>query len=220
MKARVALVLVVFVTTASLSTMFAEANHQNSKDGNDVKGKLDIRVVNTSGEDGNPKWKIITFSRSTARVLQDRGFFLLYFDTFDDSRFDYYALISSNGSELKGKLWRDRSNRRDRKVGKVPVWRANKSSVSVRVLLSKLNTGGKERLTYRWFAKTLFTGTGCHRVCIDRAPNKGALTESNGKQSPSPAETDDPEVTESPEPTATTDDAESPSPSPWVTPTP
>jgi len=214
MKARVALVLVVLVTAASLSPMFAQATHKDTKDGNDVKGKLDIRAVNTSGQDTNPKWKVITFSRSTAKALQDRGFLLIYFDTFDDSRFDYYALISSNGSVLKGKLWRDRTNRPDRKVGKVPVWRADKSSVSVRVQLSKLNTGGKERLTYRWFIKTLFTGTGCHRVCIDRAPNETAVTDSNGKESPSPLDSDDPGLTQSPEPSLTPD----PSPSPVETP--
>jgi hypothetical protein len=220
MRARFALVLVLLVTTASLSTMFAEATHQDRKDGNDVKGKLDIRSVNTFGQTRNPGWKIITFSRSTARALRDRGFFLIYFDTFDDERFDYYALISSTGSTLKGKLWRDRSNRPDRKIGKLSTWRTNKSSASVRVPLNKMNLGGQARLTYRWFVKTLFTGKRCHRVCIDRVPNEKSVTEENGKLSPSPTDTDDPGLTESPEPTATPDDAESPSPSPWVTPTP
>lgn len=220
MRARVALVLVVLVTAASLSTMFAKATHQDSKDGNDVKGKLDIRAVNTAGQDSTPRWKFITFSRNPAKELQDRGFFLVYLDTFDDSRFDYYALISSDGSRLKGKVWRDRTNGPDRKVGNVRVWRADQSSVTVRVPLSMLNTGGKAWLTYRWFVKTLYTGRGCHRVCIDRSPNKGAVTDSNGKPSPSPTDTDDPGLTESPGPSATPDPIESPSASPSVSPTP
>jgi hypothetical protein len=223
MRTRVGLVLVLLVTAASLSTMFAEATHQDRKDGDDVKGKLDIRSVKTFGQTHNPGWRIITSSRTTAKALQDRGFFLIYLDTFDDSRFDYYALISSNGATVKGKLWRDRTSRPDRKIGKVSVWRADKSSATVRVPLRKMNLGGKARLTYRWFVKTLFTGKGCHRVCIDRVPNKSALTENNGKPSPSPTDTEDPGLTESPapsespEPTATPDDAESPSPSPRVT---
>jgi hypothetical protein len=91
-----------------------------------------------------------------------------------------------------------------------------------------MNMGGKERLTYRWWVKTLFTGRNCHRVCIDRALNKGAVTESNGKPSLSPADTD-PGAAESPgppgssgplEPSATPDDAESPTPFPLISPTP
>jgi len=219
-KARVALVLVVLVTAASMSTMFAKATHRDSKDGNDVSGKLDIRAVNTSGQDSTPRWKIITFSRNSVRELQDRGFFLIYFDTFDDSRFDYYALISSNGSALKGRVWRDRTNRPDRNVGTVAVWRADQSSVTVRVPLSKMNTGGKARLTYRWFVKTLYTSSGCHRVCIDRAPSKGVVTDNNGKPSPSPTDTEDPGLTEPPEPSTTPDPIESPGASPFTSPTP
>ena len=222
MRARVAVVLVILVAVASLSTMFAQATHQDSKDGNDVRGHLDIREVKTSGETPNPVWKIIASSRITTKLLRDRGFFLVYLDTFRDSHFDYYVLVSSNGSTMKGTLWRDRTKSPDRNVGNVAVWRRDKSSVTVRVPLNKLNTGGKAQVTYRWFIKTLFTGPNCRRVCIDRAPNEGALTESNGKQTPSPTDTD-PGVTESPEPpepSPTPDDTESPSTSPQVTPTP
>ena len=200
MKARLALVLVVLVTAASLFTMFAQASHQDITDGNDVKGKLDIRSVDTFGKTQNPAWEFKVSSRSTAVQLRDRGFFLVYLDTFNDSASDYYLLVSSNGSKLAGKLWRDRTGAPDRKLGKVPVWRSDKSSVTVRVPLGELNLGGKERLTYRWWVKTLFTGTNCHRVCIDRAPNQGAVTESNGKVSPSPTDTEDPGLTETPVP--------------------
>lgn len=220
MKAKVALVLVVLVTAASMSTMFAKATHQNSKDGNDVKGRLDIRQVNTFGRVQNPDWKIITFARNTATELRDRGFFLVYLDTFGDSRFDYYALVSSNGSRVQGTLWRDPARKRDRKVRKLTVWRADNFSVSVRVPLSKLNTGGKNRLIYRWFVKSLFVGDNCRRVCLDRAPNNGAHTENNGRPTPSPTGTDNPELTEDPEANATPDVTESPSTSPQVTPAP
>jgi len=222
MKTRVALVLVVIVVAASLSTMFAQATHQDIKDGNDVKGKLDIRAVNTFGPVGRPGWEIIVSSRTTARSLRDFGFFLVHLDTFGDARPDYFALVSSNGSKLQGKLWRDHTNRPDRIVGKVSVSRPDKYTVTVRVPLSKMNTGGKKRLTYRWWVKTLFTGQNCRRVCIDRVPNDSALTESNGKPSPSPSPTDteDPGLTESPDPSTTPDPTESPGASPFTSPTP
>lgn len=220
MKARVALVLVVLITVASLSTMFAQATHQDRKDGNDVKGKLDVRAVNTFGPASRPRWEIIVSSRSTARSLRDFGFFLVHLDTFGDTRPDYYALVSSNGSKFHGKLWRDWANRPDRVVGTVRVSRPDKFSVTVRVPLSKMNLGGKSRLTYRWWVKTLFTGTSCRRVCIDRVPNDSAVTESNGKLSPSPTDTDDPGLTESPEPSTTPEPTGSPGASPQPSPTP
>jgi hypothetical protein len=218
MKARVAIVLVVFVTAALLFTMFAQASH-DIKDRNDVEGKLDIRAVNTFGKTERPGWRIIVSSRNTMTQLRDRWFFLVYLDTFGDTRSDYYLLVSSNGSKMLGKLWRDRASRPDRKLGKVPVWRSDKSSVTVRVPLGDMNMGGKEGLTYRWWVKTLFTSKNCRRVYIDRAPNQTAVTESNGKPSPSPTDTEGPGLTETPEPSATPDDGESPSASPQVTPT-
>jgi len=208
------IVFVVVVAVASLSTMFAQATHQGTNDGNDVKGNLDIREVKTFGQTLDPAWKIIVSSANSERVLRDRGFFLVYLDTFGDGRFDYYALVSSDGSKMLAKLWRDRLNRPDSNLGQLFVRRADKLSVTLRVPLSKVNTGGKGRLTYRWFVKTLYTGERCHRVCIDRAPNKGALTESNGKQSPAPLTTDDPELTESPEPSSPAPTSPDPSESP------
>jgi hypothetical protein len=222
MKARVALVLVVLVTAASLSTMFAKANHQDRSDGNDVKGMLDIRKVQTFGWNKYPKWKIIFRSRMTVKEMRDAGFFLVYLDTFGDSRFDYYALVSSNGSRMRGALWRDPVNKRDRRVGKLRVRRPDKSSVTVRVPLNMMNTGGKERIDYRWFVKTLFIGNNCRRVCIDRVPNSTAVKESNGKPSPptSASDTEDPGLTESPAETPTPDSTESPEVTPEATPTP
>ena len=221
MKARAALVLVVLMVTGSLSTMFAKANHQDVGDGDDVKGMLDIRRVENFGKPANPRWKIMTIGGSSAKELWDHGFFLVYLDTFGDSRFDYYALVASKGSKMKGTLWRDPANKRDRKVGTFPVWRANKRSVTLRLPLSNVNTGGKKRLTYRWFVKTLFTSTNCRKVCIDRAPDKNAVTENNGKSSPSPApaETGDSQTTEDPETKATPAEPTE-SPSPQVTPAP
>jgi len=214
MKARVALVLAILVTAASLSTMFAKANHQDTKDRNDVKGMLDIRRVETFGRNKKPGWKIITFSNMTAKQLRDTGFFMVYLDTFGDDRFDYYALVGSKGSKMQGMLWRDPANKRDRRVGYLSVWRPNGGSVSLYVPLGKMNTGGPKRIDYRWFVKTLFTGDNCRRVCIDRAPNNGALTESNGKPSPSPTDTEEPDVTESPEETPAPEVLESPEASP------
>lgn len=221
MKGRAALVLVVLMVAGSLSTMFARASHQAVDDGDDVKGMLDIRRVENFGKPPDPRWKIMTIGGSTAKELWDTGFFLVYLDTFGDSRFDYYALVASKGSKMTGTLWRDPANKRDRRVGTFPVWRAGKKSVTLRLSLDKLNTGGKKRFTYRWFVKTLFTSANCRKVCIDRAPNRNAVTESNGKSSPSPSPTDSGDSQKAGNPEAETPPAEpTESPSPQATPAP
>lgn len=219
MKAKLGLILVIVLVGASFFTMFASATHQNHTDGNDTKGKLDVRKVKTFGKLKEPGWRILTFGRLKPGKLRDRGFFLVNLDTFGDERFDYYALISSNGSKFQGELWRDPPQKRDRRVANLRVWRKSGDSVSVRIPLKHMNTGGPARLTYRWYVKTLFTGNVCKRVCFDRVPNSRSIDESNGKPVPTPTPTptedsgltETPDATESPEATPTPEVTESPS---------
>ncbi len=105
-----------------------------------------------------------------------RGYVLVYLDTFGDKRSDYFALVWSNGRRMTGRLVRDRAKpRRDRVVGRLPVWRRNRRSVTVRVRLDRLRSG-KNRVAYRWYVRSLRIRARCPRsVCIDRAPNEGAV---------------------------------------------
>jgi len=183
--ARLALIVVLALAATSVFVVLAGASHRDLSDGNDTRGSLDVRKVKSFGADKKPGWRIITGVRWDEQRMQDRGFALVNLDTFGNSRFDYYALIGSNGSRMKGTLWRDRTSKRDRKVSKLAVWRADRKSVSVRVPLSKVNRGNK-RLEYRWYVQTLYTSRKCKQVCIDRVPNRGAISDPNGRTPPTP----------------------------------
>jgi hypothetical protein len=176
---------VLALATTSVFMVLAGASHRDLRDPNDTRGRLDVRSVKSFGAIRKPGWRIVTGARWTARRMQDRGFVLVNLDTFGSSRFDYYALIGSNGSRMKGTLWRDRASKRDRRVSKLGVWRADERSVSLRIPLSRMKLGN-ERLEYRWYAQTLFTSSKCKQVCIDRVPNRGAINEPNGRTPSTP----------------------------------
>ena len=183
--ARLAIVALLAATTTLAFMMLAGASHQDLRDGDDTRGSLDVRKVKTFRPTKKPVWRIITDERWIVRRIHDRGFALVNLDTFGDARFDYYALIGSNGSRMKGALWRDRTSRRDRRVSKLAAWRADRRSVSVRIPLRKVKRGTK-RLEYRWYVQTLYTSSNCKQVCIDRAPNRGAIRDPNGRTPPKP----------------------------------
>jgi hypothetical protein len=227
MKTRWALAAAVATAAALLSSLLASAAPEPQNDGNDVKGQLDVKSVNRWGPPEKPGWSVSMRSRLGTHEMWDHGFFIVQLDTFGNERFDYYALVKSNGRGIKGTLWRDRQNKRDRKISSLPAWRSG-SKMTVRVPFSKLDTGGKERDTYRWFVKTLFIGDNCRRVCIDRVPNNKNVTESNGKQSPAstedsnaPAPSPTPDVTNSPGATPSPEEPETSAPteSPTESPT-
>lgn len=231
--------LILLLASALLVPMLATANHEIVTDGNDAKGWLDIKKVKTAGIE-KPEFKVVTHTTWSVKEMWDTGFVLVSFDTFDDKSFDYYALVKSNGSELKGRLYRDRSNKPDKKIAKLKVWRDNKKSVSLRVHLDDMRLGGKNQLTYRWYAQTLLSGDVCFNVCFDRAPNDGALKEPNGKPTPtptittpappsptapagrtsSPAPSESPSRTTTPPPTTPAPTTPGPEPSPAPTPSP
>ena len=173
--------------------MIARATHQDLGDRNDTRGTLDLRAVSSSGGIEYPRWTFRTFEKWRAAEIFDRGFFVLQFDTFGDTHFDYYALLRSEGGRLKGSLHRDFVRRRDERVSGLNLSRPGRSSVRVRVPLKKMKFG--ERFDYRWVSQSLWTGPKCRNVCIDRAPDRGAVVE------PEPATTISPTVTVVPSPT-------------------
>ncbi len=188
--------LVAFVAAAVVVPLVASARHANVVDPNDTRGALDVSLVEVEGNE-KPRWKIVTFDRWTAKQVWDKGFALVYFDTFGAERFDYYALVRSVGDGLKGTLYRDRSAKSDYAVAKLEVWRPNRRTVMVKVPLTKLNIG-PDRLSYRWYVQTLMTNTNCRRVCFDRAPDEGAVEEPTAEPAPSPSLTVMPSPTSSP----------------------
>lgn len=177
-RARIA-VAVVAVMLASTAAP-ALGGFATLPDPNDTKGVLDVRKVEKFGIE-RPGFRIATCCRWSINGIWDRGFFLVRFDTFGGTRFDYYALVRSNGSEMLASLWRDRQKYPDRYITALEEWRPNRRSATVRVPLSRMDLGGPRRVTYRWKVQTMFTSPRCRKVCFDRAPNKTAVTEPNGK---------------------------------------
>jgi hypothetical protein len=136
-------------------------------DENDTHGFLDVKQVDSFLETEEPVWKVVTMSRWSAFKMWDRGFVVVYLDTFGAELPDYYALIRSVGTRLRGTLFRN-----SHKVARLEVWRRNARSVSIRIPMEKL-TLGERRGFFRWRVVTLTDR--CRRICFDRIPDEGAL---------------------------------------------
>ena len=88
------------VALAVALPLLASARHLDVQDPNDTRGLLDVRRVQVVGTD-RPRFTVLTFGRWTTADIYDRGFLLVYLDTFGDERFDYYALLRSVGGSMK-----------------------------------------------------------------------------------------------------------------------
>jgi hypothetical protein len=75
---------------------------------------------------------------------------------------------------MRATLYRDRQVARDVALRSLRTWRVGGRSASVAVPLRFLEFG-PHRTSYLWWAMTLKTGPACHRVCIDLAPDRGAI---------------------------------------------
>ena len=167
--------LAAFVAVATVVPLLAFANHVDVRDGNDTKGLLDVRRVDLKGSE-RPTWNMITFADWGVVEMFDAGYFLVRLDTFGDARYDYYALVRSDGFGMKGMLMRDRKRKPDYSVGTVNAWHPTRTSVKVRVPLRKMRIGD-QRITYGWRVQTLFSSDNCPRVCIDNIPDNEAVRE-------------------------------------------
>ena len=192
------------MAAAMLSPLFflghgATARHVRVVDGSTTKGLLDIRLTRNSGDQAANIW-IVTYQRWTLDAMWDMGYLLAWFDTEGDARYDYYVLARSDGRRMRGHLYRDNQSSKDRRVAKVTVWRPDKRTVRIRVPL-ELMEFSPERLSYFWYAQTLFTGRRCRSVCLDRAPNYTGIEEPvPGVSTPTPTPTVVPTVTVTPPP--------------------
>ena len=151
------------------------ASHVTVRDRNDVDGRLDLRAVEV--RQGPPrKWILKTHKAFSARRIFDKGYLLVYFDTYGTKRFDYYVLLRPGRHKIKGNLWKDRKQASDEIIAATRVRKPGDRKVLTTVPLRKMRQG-RARLTYRWHARTIFTGRHCKRVCIDRAPQARSITE-------------------------------------------
>ncbi|MDQ4142848.1 MAG: hypothetical protein M3198_03735 [Actinomycetota bacterium] len=160
---------VVALAALTLLMPSASARHVDVRDPNDVEGRLDIRRVDM--RQGPPrKWVIKTYEGFHSDRIFDRGYLLVYFDTFGSHRADYYVLLRPTRDKIKGNLWRDaKEGENDFMISSTRVRRANRRTISTTVPFKKMRTP-KDRVNYRWHVRTIYSGPNCRRICIDRAP--------------------------------------------------
>ena len=172
MKRRLVVLTACVVLALSLPAL---ASHEIVRDDNDTKGRLDIRRVVM--EEGTPRtWSITTYRGYKTEDIFDKGYLLVYFDVRQDTRFDYYLLLRPTFDKIKGNLWRDYEEANDQIVGQSRVRKTNNRTIAATVPFKRMMIP-ESRLEYRWQARTIVSGPTCHRVCIDRAPDVGAVTE-------------------------------------------
>ena len=164
----------VALAAAALSPLVATARHTAVHDPNDTKGTFDVQRAEMARGQTN-KWKIKTFAGWSTVEVWDRGFVLIYLDTFGTRRADYYALVRSNGREMVGTLYRDRSNKNDYRIRGLGV--SHKRRDVVKVTLGFQGLRRRASRVYRWYSETLWSGDKCRRICFDRAPNNGSVVE-------------------------------------------
>jgi hypothetical protein len=204
--ARRLLPLAVVLLTVGVVTAAAFAGGPTSRaqvqDPNDTRGLLDVRRVWFEPEADPARWTIVMFSPWTEELTRDRGFAFVFLDTMGDPRFDYYAVIVSNGRHLSGSLWRDPKRGPDVRLLGLDVRRDSDTNVAVRIPLRQLEIGGV-RTVYRWSVVTTFTGRVCRATCIDRIPDEGTFEQplATSTLTPTPTPTATPTTTPTPSPT-------------------
>jgi hypothetical protein len=173
--ARLVLSVVATALAAGSLVTLALASHPGVRDGNDTKGTMDASLVDKHGGE-RPRWTVRTFASWRVAEIFDSGLALVRLDTFGSPRYDYYALVRSDGIKLRASLWRDRATKRDYLMRRLKVGRNDKRSLTVRVPLRRVHFG-ERRLTYHWQVETLFTGDVCPNVCFDFVPDSGGMQE-------------------------------------------
>lgn len=194
---RIGAPLVAALATVALLSIVAGAHHTDLKDPNDTRGKLDVEQVKFRHQPGPPFWTIVTFSEWSTAAMWDRGYLMVFLDTKEGVPADYYLLIRSAGTALRGSLWRIRAVGQDSFLGPVTVRRLSRQSASVQVGLFRL-TFGEKRTFYRWWVQTIFTSDTCPRTCHDRAPNKASIVQWRPGMSPTPSPSPSPSGSPSP----------------------
>ena len=159
----------------------ARANHLDLKDANDTNGPLDVQEVGVWG-DTPLRWRIFTYNGWSSAGIWDQGYIAVYFDTYGPlrgkgARYEYYALLSSNGRRMRGLLFRDFRSRPDVRIGYLRTRKPDRRTVTVRIPVKRKMEIGGARTVYRWYVKTIYNGAGCGHVCMDRVPDSGGVAE-------------------------------------------
>jgi hypothetical protein len=153
----------------------AAGNHKVVSDANDTNGRADIKKIRMVN-DRPRKWFFRTWRNWHVNDFFERGYFILYLDTFGGNRFDYFVFVRAKRSSLAGAVWRDFKKKDDRKVAGAGTRKVGKNGMRVKVPFRKMKIG-EARLKFRWFGRSIWSGPHCRQLCLDRAPNQKNVSE-------------------------------------------
>jgi RTX calcium-binding nonapeptide repeat (4 copies) len=135
-------------------------------DGNDTRGLVDVRLVDTGGGPGT--WRISWFGRTSKKRLWDLGYVIVSLDTREGPAFDFHLVARSTGRRMLGLLLRDGVRK---PIGRVEARKPGARGVNLAVGLDRLALA-PERAYYRWAVRTTW-GDGKCRPCLDLVPGDG-----------------------------------------------
>ena len=142
---------------------------QDPNDPSDVRGPLDVAVVDTSLGGDPLLFRVTARGGMRPSRLWDEGYAVVSFDTRGGDEMDVHAVVGWTKRRPYGLLVGEGSRSPS---GRLQVSRAGGSGILVRVPVSRLGMDPL-RLYYRWSAQTAFTGPGC-KPCFDGVPEGGA----------------------------------------------
>ena len=144
-----------------LSAGPAAAHTFTKADGNDSRGRLDLRSVSVSHTATGVVHRVQTYEAWTARSLGADSFFIIQIDKNKDRRYERCAFIFFT-NRLRGSL----TNCRATFIRFLPVTKL--SGTAAKITIPKSQTGS----VYWWAGASLWDGPApCGNGCVDFAPN-------------------------------------------------
>jgi hypothetical protein len=145
---------------------------EDPPDPDDVGGILDVKRVDVGA--GNVwVWNVISRGEWSFRRLWDDGYLVVYLDTRESEKSDFYLLGRSTGDRMRGILFRDDPGR-DPRIGGVEVRHPDRRTARFLFDLGRIGVEpGRDYI--RWSAQTILVNGVCSRACFDGVTNEGAL---------------------------------------------
>jgi RTX calcium-binding nonapeptide repeat (4 copies) len=134
-------------------------------DGNDTRGGVDVRAVDTGG--GVASWRVSWFGRASKWRLWDTGYVIVSVDSREGPGFEHHLVARSSGRRMIGLLFRPGVRN---PVGRAEARKPGGRSVRISVSFDRLGVP-PERAYYRWAVRSTWNEGRC-RPCLDIAPNE------------------------------------------------
>jgi hypothetical protein len=159
------LVAAAIAGAALLAPGFALANNGRAGDPRDVRGALDIASVRQSHSGGKLVHTVRFYQAFPSKLLRGGSVVSFAFDSNEDGKLDYLALVFWSEGALRGAL----ADTHGTTVVRVPASRPDARNIKVTLPTSALG----DPPTYRWTAFAAFKDKqACRRTCVDIAPNR------------------------------------------------